>query len=133
MTTTQALDTDARIPDDIAAAAVLPASYADEENVTYPAFRWLRQNKPFGVAHVEGFDPIWLATTQADILEIERNPTVFTSGRDEPMINNRASSAFLQLMRGDAPHLGHARLHGRARAHEDQENHQQLVPACQRA
>jgi cytochrome P450 len=102
MTTTQALDTDARIPDDIAAAAVLPASYADEENVTYPAFRWLRQNNPFGVAHVEGFDPIWLATTQADILEIERNPTVFTSGRDEPMVNDQASSAFLQLMRGDA-------------------------------
>ncbi len=100
--TMQMLDTDARIPDDIAAAAVLPMSYRDEENVTYPAFRWLRQNNPFGQAHVEGFDPIWLATAQADILAIERSPGIFTSGRDEPMINDRASNAFLQLMRGDA-------------------------------
>ncbi|HEX4250380.1 MAG TPA: cytochrome P450 [Pseudonocardia sp.] len=100
--TTQTLGTDARIPDDIAAAAVLPASYRDEENITYPAFAWLRRNNPFGQAHVEGYAPIWLATTQADIIAIERDPATFTSGRDEPMINDSASNAFLQLMRGDA-------------------------------
>jgi cytochrome P450 len=100
--TTQLTDTDARIPDDIAAAAILPQSYTDEENVTYPAFKWLRENNPFGQAHVEGFDPIWLATTHKDIIDIERNPQVFTSGRDEPMINDAASSAFLKLMRGNA-------------------------------
>jgi len=99
MTTVQ---TDARIPQEIAEAAILPKSYTDEENITYPAFRWLRQNNPFGLAEVEGYDPIWLATTQADILAIERDPATFCSGRDEPMINDRASSAFLRLMRGDA-------------------------------
>ncbi|MGY1806219.1 cytochrome P450 [Blastococcus sp. SYSU D00669] len=93
---------DFRIPDDIAADAVLPQSYADEENRTYPAFKWLRENNPFGVAHVDGFDPIWLATKHADIVEIERNPAVFTSGRGEPMINDRASLGFLELVRGDA-------------------------------
>lgn len=99
--TTQ-LATDARIPDDIAAAAVLPVSYRDEENITYPAFAWLRENNPFGLAHVEGYDPVWLATTHADILAIERDPATFSSGRDEPMINDRASDAFLKMMRGDA-------------------------------
>jgi cytochrome P450 len=94
--------TDARIPDDIAAAAVLPLSYTDEENITYPAFKWLRENNPFGSAHVEGFDPIWLATTHKDIIEIERKPQIFTSGRDEPFVNDTASSAFFTLMRGDA-------------------------------
>jgi cytochrome P450 len=101
MTTTESR-TDARIPDEIAAAAVLPLSYTDEQNVTYPAFAWLRANNPFGLAHVDGFDPIWLATTQEHILAIERDPQTFCSGRDEPMVNDRASSAFLQLMRGDA-------------------------------
>lgn len=100
--TTQLTSNDYRIPDDIAAAAVLPQSYTDEDNITYPAFRWLRENNPFGQAHVEGFDPIWLATKHADIIEIERNPQVFTSGRDEPFVNDRASSAFFKLMRGDA-------------------------------
>jgi alpha-terpineol hydroxylase len=100
--TTDALATAARIPDEIAKAVILPASYTDEENITYPALRWLRQNNPFGQAHVDGFEPIWLATTQADIVAIERDPATFCSGRDEPMINDRASAAFLQLMRGDA-------------------------------
>jgi alpha-terpineol hydroxylase len=96
------VETDARVPQEIADAAILPASYTDEENITYPAFRWLRQNNPFGLAEVDGYDPIWLATTQADILAIERDPATFSSGRDEPMVNDRASNAFLQLMRGDA-------------------------------
>lgn len=100
--TAQMLDADARIPDDIAADAVLPTSYADEEHKTYPAFAWLRANNPFGQAHVDGFDPIWLATKHADIMEIERNPAIFTSGRGEPMINDRASLGFLEMVRGDA-------------------------------
>lgn len=100
--TTDALATDARIPNDIAEAVILPTSYADEENISYPAFRWLRQNNPFGLGCVDGYEPIWLATTQEDILTIERDPATFSSGRDEPMINDRASAAFLELMRGDA-------------------------------
>lgn len=103
MTTTETrTDADARIPDEIAAAVVLPISYADEQNVSYPAFKWLRENNPFGVAHVEGYDPIWIATTHEHIMAIERDPETFCSGRDEPMINDAPSSAFLQLMRGDS-------------------------------
>lgn len=91
----------ARIPDDIAAAAILPRSYVDEENQSYPAFKWLRNNNPFGLAYVEGYDPLWLATKRADILEIELNTEVFCMGRDEPNVNDTASSEFLKRMRGD--------------------------------
>jgi cytochrome P450 len=44
---------------------------------------------------------MWLATKYADIREIELNPQVFASGFDEPGINDRASSDFLKLARGE--------------------------------
>lgn len=99
---TTEVSADPRIPDDIAREAVLPTSYKDEDAHSYPAFAWLRQNNPFGVAHVQGYDPLWLATRHADIREIELNTEVFASGLDEPGINDRASSDFLRLMRGDS-------------------------------
>ena len=89
---------DYRVPENIAKAVILPESYTDELAVTYPAFAWLRANNPFGVAHVEGYDPIWLATKHADILEIEKNPAVFASGMDEPNINDSASAGFLKMV-----------------------------------
>jgi cytochrome P450 len=98
---TTEVSTDPRIPDDIAREAVSPTSYRDEDAHSYPALAWLRRNNPFGVAHVEGYDPLWLATKYADIREIELNPEVFASGLDEPGVNDRASSDFLKLMRGD--------------------------------
>jgi cytochrome P450 len=98
--TIQATDT-TRIPDDIAAAALLPESYLDEENRSYPAFKWIRENNPFGRAYVEGYDPLWLATKRDDILEIELKPEIFCMGRDEPGVNDKASAAFLKKMRGD--------------------------------
>ena len=93
MTTT--LDADARIPVEVAKAAILPESYKDEEGITYPAFSWLRRHNPFGIATIDGYDPIWLATTHADILAIERNPNVFASGLGEPFISDRASLQYL--------------------------------------
>lgn len=92
---------DFQIPEEYAKAAILPQSYADEDAITYPAFDWLRKNNPFGVAHVEGYDPIWLATKHADILEIEKNPAIFSSGMDEPNINDSASAAFLKMVNGE--------------------------------
>ncbi|MEN8747861.1 hypothetical protein [Marivita sp.] len=55
-----------RVPDEIARAAVLPESYTDE-NIIYPAYKWLRENMPFGLAEIEGYEPVWLVTKYSDL------------------------------------------------------------------
>ncbi|HEY9417836.1 MAG TPA: hypothetical protein VIQ30_24015, partial [Pseudonocardia sp.] len=62
MSTAMTTSADAAMPDEIAQAVVLPESYLNEKEITYPAFTWLRANNPLGVARVEGFDPLWIVT-----------------------------------------------------------------------
>ena len=95
---TRTLDSDIVIPADIARAAVMPESYRDEEHVTYPAFAWLRANNPLGQARLDGFDPIWLVTKYEDLKTIEREPLVFPSGVENPILNDRASDGFIRSM-----------------------------------
>jgi cytochrome P450 len=82
-----------RIPDEIANIIVSPASYTKEE-VLYPAMKWLRANRPVGLAEVEGFDPIWIVSKHADIMEIERNPALFHNADLNPILNTKAADAF---------------------------------------
>lgn len=88
------------IPDDIAKSVILPASYGDEAGIVHPALTWLRANMPFARAEIEGFDPIWLATKHADIMEIERQPKIFRSGLGEPLINTSVDTKLLRDMNG---------------------------------
>lgn len=84
------------IPNDIAESAVLPKSYTDE-NVIYPAYRWLRENMPFGVADLDGYDPVWLVTKYDDLKEIEKQPDLFRNcdmGRHNPFLLDKASDQF---------------------------------------
>jgi len=66
-----------RIPDDVARTLVSSPAYATD--AIHEAYRWLRSNNPLGVAEVEGFDPFWVVTKHADILEISRNNARFPS------------------------------------------------------
>lgn len=68
---------DAAIQQDLALKLTQPATYADAE--LFDAYRWLRANNPLGRAEVEGFDPFWVVTKHADILEISRNNALFPS------------------------------------------------------
>jgi len=83
------------IPDDIAKIVIAPKSYADN-NVIYPAFKWLRENMPLGVARVPGFDPIWIVTKYADIRAIERNGKLFHNADFNPILNDQASDQFMR-------------------------------------
>ncbi|WP_028937927.1 cytochrome P450 [Pseudonocardia spinosispora] len=98
MTTTQ--QSAALIPDDVARAAVLPESYTDEKNVTYPAFAWLRKNNPLGVAQLDGFDPIHLVTKFDDLISIERRPEIFANAPKNPILNSQADDAFIRSLTG---------------------------------
>jgi cytochrome P450 len=92
--------TEALIPDEIARAAVLPESYKDEKNVTYPAFKWLRENNPLGIAQIDGFDPLYLVTKLDDLITIERQPEVFANGLKNPILNSQADDAFIRGLTG---------------------------------
>ncbi|MGE0776106.1 MAG: cytochrome P450 [Sphingomonadaceae bacterium] len=84
-----------KIPDDIARSVVLASGYKDE-NIYYPAFRWLRENEPLGVAEVEGYDPLWLVTKNADIVAVEKDPGLFSSGDANPILSDQAGDALLK-------------------------------------
>lgn len=83
------------IPEDIARTVLSPKSYADD-NVIYPAFKWLRENMPLGVANVPGYDPIWIVTKHADIRQIERNGKLFHNADHNPILNDQASDQFMR-------------------------------------
>jgi cytochrome P450 len=91
---------DATMPEDIARAVVLPESYVNEKDVTYPAFEWLRENNPLGVARVGGYDPLWIVSKYADIQKIETTPNLFGVGDANPILNTQAGDDFFRQMTG---------------------------------
>jgi hypothetical protein len=91
-----------RLPDDVAQTLVTAASYAG--NALFDAYRWLRANNPLGVAEVEGFDPFWVVTKHADILEISRNNALFPSAVRATTLTTKAGDARAHAITG-TPHL----------------------------
>ena len=69
---------DVAIPTPIAETLVEPSAYAS--NKIFESYAWLRANNPLGVAQIEGFDPFWVVTKHADILEVSRNNALYPSG-----------------------------------------------------
>jgi cytochrome P450 len=64
----------------------------------------MRANNPLGVAEVEGFDPFWVVTKHADILEISRNNALFASGVRGTTLMSKAGEARAYSITG-TPHL----------------------------
>lgn len=106
MTTTDATARGhAPIPDRIARQIILPEGHRDDVEL-YAAYRWLRANNPLAQAHVDGYDPVWLVTKHADIMEIARQPGVFTNGggaqpgSHNPILQNQAGDEFTRTLTG---------------------------------
>ncbi|HEY1974770.1 MAG TPA: cytochrome P450 [Pseudonocardia sp.] len=100
MSTATKTSTDATMPEEIARAVVLPESYVNEQEITYPAFRWLRENNPLGIARVEGYDPLWIVSKFADIQKVEIDNKTFGVGDQNPILNTQAGDAFFREMTG---------------------------------
>jgi cytochrome P450 len=104
MTTTPEVTT-RPIPDEIARQVVLPEGHRDDVPL-FEAYRWLREHHPLGQADVDGYDRVWLVSKHADIMEIERQPHVFTSGGGDepgshnPILQNQAGDAFTKQLTG---------------------------------
>ena len=91
-----------RIPDDIAQTLVSSPAYAT--HAIHDAYRWLRANNPLGIAEVEGFDPFWVVTKHADILEISRNNARFPSAVRGTTLTSQSGEARARAVTG-TPHL----------------------------
>lgn len=93
---------DVRLPAHIAETLVNPAAYATE--ALYDAYRWMRMNNPLGIAEPEGFDPFWVVTKHADILEVSRNNALYPSAVRATTLTNKAGEARARAITG-TPHL----------------------------
>jgi cytochrome P450 len=104
MTSTQK-PTDLDVPDWVANQVILAEGHRDEMAL-YEAYRWLRENNPLGIGYVDGFDPIYLVSKHADIMEIERQPHIFTNGgganpgSENPILTNIAGDEFTKSLTG---------------------------------
>ncbi|HEY3888268.1 MAG TPA: cytochrome P450 [Caulobacteraceae bacterium] len=92
-----------RIPDDVAATLVDPTAYAGPR--IHETYAWLRANNPLGVARPEGYDPFWVVTRHADILEISRQNALFHSGDRSTTIVSADGDARIRQLTGGSPHL----------------------------
>jgi hypothetical protein len=91
-----------KLPQDLAQTLVSAPAYADDR--IFEAYRWLRANNPLGVAEPDGFDPFWVVTKHADILEISRNNALFPSAVRATTLTNKAADARAHAITG-TPHL----------------------------
>ncbi|NIJ37769.1 hypothetical protein FHR22_002472 [Sphingopyxis panaciterrae] len=90
------------IPDSIARTLVDPSAYADER--IHDAYAWLRANNPLGRAEVPGFDPFWVVTRHADILEISRQNALFHNGDRSTTLLRQVDDARIRKITG-TPHF----------------------------
>lgn len=91
------------IPPDIAITLVDPKSYAD--HTIHDSYKWLRANNPLGRAEVEGYDPFWVVTKHADILEVSRQNALFHNGDRQTTLTNQEGDKKVREMTGGSPHL----------------------------
>ncbi len=66
-------------PLDIVGAVVDPKAHADPKRI-HAAYEWLRKNDPIARAEIPGFDPFYVVTKHADILELSRDNTRYPYG-----------------------------------------------------
>jgi hypothetical protein len=91
------------IPAELARDVVDPKAHTDEARF-HGALTWLRANEPLGWCQLEGFDPFWIVTKHADILEISRQNALFPSGERQTVLTTKAMADAV-LERTGSPHL----------------------------
>lgn len=92
------------IPAEIAKDVIDPRAYGDWKR-SHDAFAWLRRNAPLDVAEVEGFDPFWVVTRHADILNIERQNDLFHNEDRSATLTTIEADRRVREMMGGSPNL----------------------------
>lgn len=88
----------------IAKEIIDPLAYADGGRVDR-AFAELRRTLPLGRAEIDGYDPFWVVTKHADVLEVSRQNDLFHSGDRSTTMTTRDVEAKVRGMMGGSPHL----------------------------
>ncbi|MCB1667187.1 MAG: cytochrome P450 [Pseudomonadales bacterium] len=86
---------EAVVPEEIARTVISGKSYANDD-VIYPAFKWLRENVPLGKGHVDGYDPIWFVTKYDDVMAISRDTDTFKNGVHNVLLQTQESDVFMR-------------------------------------
>jgi cytochrome P450 len=92
-----------KLPGRLGRLIVSPKAYAKQKTLL-AAFNWLRANLPLGRVETEGFDPFWVVTKHADILEIIRRHDLFHNGDRPHTLVPRASDEAARTLTGGSPH-----------------------------
>lgn len=92
------------IAQEVAQAIVDPKAYADGKRVD-EAFARLRREASLDVADIEGFDPFWVVTRHADILEVERQNELFHNGDRPTVLTTIEGDQRVRALMGGSPHL----------------------------
>jgi cytochrome P450 len=97
------METAMDIPQEIAWTLVNPTAYAG--NTIHDSYKWLRANNPLGVARIEGYDPFWVVTKHADILEVSRQNALFHNGDMATTLSSQDADRQIRKLTGGSPHL----------------------------
>lgn len=92
------------LPVDIVAEIIDPKAHADPTRY-HDAMRWVRANNPLGRAEIEGFDPFWVVSKHADILEVSRQNSLFHSGDRQTTFTSQEADQRVRKLTGGSPHL----------------------------
>jgi cytochrome P450 len=93
-----------RVPADIAATIVDPKAYAKEQPVQ-DAFTFLRREMPLAVAQPPGYDPFWVVTKHADILEVEKLGDLFHNEDRSTTLTTIDADKYVREIMGGSPNL----------------------------
>ncbi len=98
------------LPGEITATLIDPGAYADLQRIT-DAYAWLREHMPLGVARSRDFDPFWVVTKHADILEVSKNNKAFRNGDRATILTDQYTDAMVRYLRDGSPHLARTLSH----------------------
>jgi cytochrome P450 len=97
------MESHAVIPEEMARTVIDPVAYADGR--VHEAFRRLRADLPLGQARLDAFEPFWIVTKHADILEVSRQNDLFRSGDKSVTFTSIEADERVRRMTGGSPHL----------------------------
>jgi cytochrome P450 len=92
------------LPDELSWAVVSPKSYADQSFID-EAFARIRKDFPLAKTNLNEFNPFWVVSKHADILEISRQNDLFLSGDLASTLTTKAADVIVRGQTGGSPHL----------------------------
>lgn len=104
------------LPAEVANDLLDPQTYADLDRLS-SLYAWLRCNMPLGIARSRNFDPFWVVTRHADIVEVSKNNKAFHNGDRATILTDRYTDLLVRYLRDGSPHLA------RTLAHMDDPDH----------